>query len=143
MAWWRGGGQVGEAAGSLLQQAEDDDRVGLLQANEEAEEESGPQKMEAREPRRSGGRGGSGMAFGDALRDLESGRGGSEDEWGDAATGVQVKSDGTARYCRKVRDLLASSCFLADLRLSQCSRPKPDRAHHCSSCGHCVLKMDQ
>lgn len=25
----------------------------------------------------------------------------------------------------------------------QCQLYKPDRAHHCSSCGFCVLKMDQ
>lgn len=37
---------------------------------------------------------------------------------------VQVKSDGRPRNCRK------------------CGVWKPDRAHHCSSCGHCVLKMD-
>ena len=35
-----------------------------------------------------------------------------------------VKSDGKSRYCRK------------------CQCVKPDRAHHCSSCGRCVLKMD-
>eukprot|EP01028_Stygiella_incarcerata_P011381 TRINITY_DN642_c0_g1_i3.p2 TRINITY_DN642_c0_g1~~TRINITY_DN642_c0_g1_i3.p2 ORF type:complete len:116 (+),score=19.24 TRINITY_DN642_c0_g1_i3:628-975(+) len=32
--------------------------------------------------------------------------------------------DGSTRYCR--------ICLLE----------KPDRAHHCSSCGRCVLKMD-
>ncbi|BGP58270.1 palmitoyltransferase for Vac8p [Rhodotorula sphaerocarpa] len=37
---------------------------------------------------------------------------------------LQVKSDGTARFCRK------------------CNVPKPDRAHHCSSCRRCILKMD-
>ncbi|GAA6034779.1 hypothetical protein JCM8097_001165 [Rhodosporidiobolus ruineniae] len=37
---------------------------------------------------------------------------------------LQVKSDGTARFCRK------------------CNVYKPDRAHHCSSCRRCVLKMD-
>ncbi|GAA6006738.1 DHHC family palmitoyltransferase [Rhodotorula paludigena] len=37
---------------------------------------------------------------------------------------LQVKSDGSARFCRK------------------CNIPKPDRAHHCSSCRRCVLKMD-
>ncbi|GAA5957471.1 hypothetical protein JCM8115_001331 [Rhodotorula mucilaginosa] len=36
----------------------------------------------------------------------------------------QVKSDGSARFCRK------------------CNVPKPDRAHHCSACRRCVLKMD-
>ncbi|GAA5827044.1 hypothetical protein JCM3770_002452 [Rhodotorula araucariae] len=37
---------------------------------------------------------------------------------------MQVKSDGSMRFCRK------------------CNVPKPDRAHHCSSCRRCVLKMD-
>ncbi|KDE07225.1 hypothetical protein MVLG_02448 [Microbotryum lychnidis-dioicae p1A1 Lamole] len=41
-----------------------------------------------------------------------------------STTGVQVKSDGKQRWCRK------------------CRLPKPDRAHHCSSCRACVLKMD-
>ncbi|RKP38014.1 DHHC palmitoyltransferase-domain-containing protein [Dimargaris cristalligena] len=37
---------------------------------------------------------------------------------------VTVKFNGTKRYCRK------------------CNMPKPDRAHHCSVCQVCVLKMD-
>ncbi|BGP11567.1 palmitoyltransferase for Vac8p [Rhodotorula toruloides] len=37
---------------------------------------------------------------------------------------LQVKSDGSVRFCRK------------------CNVRKPDRAHHCSSCRRCVLKMD-
>ncbi|GAA6013796.1 hypothetical protein JCM11491_005102 [Sporobolomyces phaffii] len=37
---------------------------------------------------------------------------------------LQVKSDGTQRFCRK------------------CNILKPDRAHHCSTCQRCVLKMD-
>ncbi|ORX85493.1 zf-DHHC-domain-containing protein [Basidiobolus meristosporus CBS 931.73] len=37
---------------------------------------------------------------------------------------VTVKNDGTKRYCRK------------------CRVEKPDRAHHCSACQECVLKMD-
>ncbi|GAA5930042.1 DHHC family palmitoyltransferase [Sporobolomyces koalae] len=37
---------------------------------------------------------------------------------------MQVKSDGTKRFCRK------------------CNILKPDRAHHCSTCQRCVLKMD-
>ncbi|RMZ88489.1 hypothetical protein DV736_g4289, partial [Chaetothyriales sp. CBS 134916] len=37
---------------------------------------------------------------------------------------VTVSSRGAARYCKK------------------CHCPKPDRAHHCSTCGRCVLKMD-
>ncbi|RMZ85555.1 hypothetical protein DV737_g579, partial [Chaetothyriales sp. CBS 132003] len=39
-------------------------------------------------------------------------------------TTVTVSSRGGARYCKK------------------CQCPKPDRAHHCSTCGRCVLKMD-
>jgi hypothetical protein len=36
----------------------------------------------------------------------------------------QVTRKGKIRYCR------------------QCHCLKPDRSHHCSACGHCVLKMD-
>ncbi|SMR48581.1 unnamed protein product [Zymoseptoria tritici ST99CH_1E4] len=39
-------------------------------------------------------------------------------------TSVTAKSDGKQRFCKK------------------CQCIKPDRAHHCSSCGKCVLKMD-
>lgn len=37
---------------------------------------------------------------------------------------LTVKSTGQARFCKK------------------CQAPKPDRTHHCSACGRCVLKMD-
>lgn len=37
---------------------------------------------------------------------------------------VTVKNNGERRYCRK------------------CDSEKPDRTHHCSMCGECVLKMD-
>jgi len=37
---------------------------------------------------------------------------------------VTVKNNGEQRFCRK------------------CDFEKPDRTHHCSMCGHCVLKMD-
>ncbi|KAF4506744.1 hypothetical protein G6O67_006798 [Ophiocordyceps sinensis] len=41
------------------------------------------------------------------------------------ASSLTVKSsNGQMRYCKK------------------CQARKPDRAHHCSSCGRCVLKMD-
>lgn len=36
---------------------------------------------------------------------------------------VPVKSNGEKRWCRK------------------CWAPKPERAHHCSDCDRCVLKM--
>lgn len=39
-------------------------------------------------------------------------------------TSFTVKSTGTPRFCKK------------------CNAPKPDRAHHCSTCQKCVLKMD-
>ncbi|RMZ75242.1 hypothetical protein DV738_g5578, partial [Chaetothyriales sp. CBS 135597] len=39
-------------------------------------------------------------------------------------TTVTVSSRGGARFCKK------------------CQCPKPDRTHHCSTCGRCVLKMD-
>ena len=37
---------------------------------------------------------------------------------------VEKKRFGGMRFCRR------------------CDRFKPDRTHHCSNCGHCVLKMD-
>ncbi|THV53571.1 hypothetical protein BGAL_0047g00230 [Botrytis galanthina] len=40
------------------------------------------------------------------------------------ATNFTVKSNGELRYCKK------------------CQARKPDRTHHCSTCGICVLKMD-
>jgi hypothetical protein len=49
----------------------------------------------------------------------------SEPRDGDAyANVVTVKADGGARFCKK------------------CQARKPDRAHHCSTCRRCVLKMD-
>ncbi|CZT08406.1 probable palmitoyltransferase PFA3 [Rhynchosporium agropyri] len=41
-----------------------------------------------------------------------------------AATSFTVKSNGELRFCKK------------------CQARKPDRAHHCSTCKTCVLKMD-
>ncbi|KAK0720346.1 Palmitoyltransferase PFA3 [Lasiosphaeris hirsuta] len=41
-----------------------------------------------------------------------------------ATTSFTVKSNGELRFCKK------------------CQARKPDRAHHCSSCRRCVLKMD-
>ncbi|OWO97357.1 hypothetical protein B2J93_8138 [Marssonina coronariae] len=41
-----------------------------------------------------------------------------------AATNFTVKSNGELRFCKK------------------CQARKPDRAHHCSTCKTCVLKMD-
>jgi hypothetical protein len=37
---------------------------------------------------------------------------------------IQAKRDGTPRFCNK------------------CLNFKPDRTHHCSSCGHCILRFD-
>lgn len=41
-----------------------------------------------------------------------------------SATSLTVKSNGEMRFCKK------------------CQARKPDRAHHCSTCRRCVLKMD-
>ncbi|KAI1907593.1 palmitoyltransferase for Vac8p [Ophidiomyces ophidiicola] len=41
-----------------------------------------------------------------------------------AYNALTVSSTGGTRYCKK------------------CQSPKPDRAHHCSTCKRCVLKMD-
>ncbi|KAK5117760.1 hypothetical protein LTR85_008735 [Meristemomyces frigidus] len=46
------------------------------------------------------------------------------DERREGMTMVTAKSSGQPRYCKK------------------CQCTKPDRTHHCSSCGQCVLKMD-
>ncbi|QUC22429.1 uncharacterized protein UV8b_06670 [Ustilaginoidea virens] len=43
---------------------------------------------------------------------------------GPCAASFTVKSNGEIRYCKK------------------CQARKPDRAHHCSTCRRCVLKMD-
>jgi len=38
---------------------------------------------------------------------------------------LMVKSNGAKRWCKK------------------CNGPKPDRSHHCSSCGRCVLRVSR
>ncbi|EFW99734.1 dhhc zinc finger membrane protein [Grosmannia clavigera kw1407] len=43
---------------------------------------------------------------------------------GNSHAGITVKSNGELRFCKK------------------CQARKPDRAHHCSTCRRCVLKMD-
>ena len=37
---------------------------------------------------------------------------------------VMAKRNGQPRFCRK------------------CSKPKPDRTHHCSMCGRCIIRLD-
>jgi hypothetical protein len=37
---------------------------------------------------------------------------------------VELKTDGSSRFCKK------------------CDVDKPDRCHHCSICGRCILKFD-
>lgn len=64
------------------------------------------------------GGGGGGGAY-EGLPTYEDGDDGRE-----GMTMVTGKSDGQPRYCKK------------------CQCTKPDRTHHCSSCGQCVLKMD-
>ncbi|TKA23215.1 hypothetical protein B0A50_07608 [Salinomyces thailandicus] len=49
---------------------------------------------------------------------------GVEQGWSENMTLVTAKSSGKPRFCKKCR------CV------------KPDRTHHCSTCGQCVLKMD-
>jgi len=151
MCYLRGGGRVGElrGAGKLgARRPDDKERAaaeGLLRPEEDTEEDDRPLKMQARDAGSRDRPGGAGLGVMDALRELEGGRRGAEDEWGDTPSGVQVKSDGTVRYCRKVRSALAlypASPSLTSLG-EQCATFKPDRAHHCSSCGYCVLKMDQ
>jgi hypothetical protein len=48
----------------------------------------------------------------------------SNDEAGSGNASVTVKENGRQRFCQK------------------CEFLKPDRAHHCSICQRCILKMD-
>ena len=41
----------------------------------------------------------------------------------------------TLREIRDVRNKMSKIC-------NKCDCAKPPRSHHCSTCGHCVLKMD-
>lgn len=41
-----------------------------------------------------------------------------------------------------LQDALASSPFQPKHWCNKCDAPKPERTHHCSFCGRCVLKMD-
>lgn len=92
-----------------------------------------PIKLEPRAPTIQSGPRGSGLDFASALRSLDDNLPldkEHQDEWGDRerdranVEAVQVKADGSRRWCRK------------------CDVPKPDRAHHCSACETCVYKMD-
>ncbi|GAA5906308.1 hypothetical protein JCM5296_000311 [Sporobolomyces johnsonii] len=136
MAYWRGGGVV-PGAGEWKRQDDEarleqpegvKNEVGrfVLGAEDEDEEEEVAREAEQ------------GDREDQALLEGDVGRGNGE--WGPAAGGagqgmaqggrlrprraLQVKSDGGARFCRK------------------CNVYKPDRAHHCSSCRRCILKMD-
>ena len=66
---------------------------------------------------------------------------------------LMAKANGKVRFCRKVSLLRAcntSRRAVATCRTNssncpshaQCNLVKPDRAHHCSTCGYCILKMD-
>lgn len=72
---------------------------------EDGEDQTRPVKLQARA---ADARSRAGSGLGDMLRELEEGRA------DDAYKGVQVKSDGTARYCRKV----CRGCFQ-----TRCVRP--------------------
>jgi hypothetical protein len=54
---------------------------------------------------------------------------------------LTAKADGSVRYCRKVRGGPCLPPRLSAESISQCQSVKPDRAHHCSICNHCVLLM--
>lgn len=141
MAWWVGGGRVG---GKRKDEEKGKEGAPLL-GEEEDEEGVGEVKVERMRGR--GGRKGvrreeeGGIDFGEAMRELE-----EEDESGERRERVQVKSDGGGRFCRKVSLLWRrweGARMVLMQRGVQCQLDKPDRAHHCSSCGYCVLKMDQ
>ncbi|GAA5908966.1 hypothetical protein JCM8208_007129 [Rhodotorula glutinis] len=118
MAYWRGGGIV-PGAGDYKRSDEEarvadegvkaDVETFLLGRGSSEEEETGARAEGAIETER--------LLEGEEVGRTRPGR-------GQARRMLQVKSDGTARFCRK------------------CNVPKPDRAHHCSSCRRCVLKMD-
>ncbi|BGP43666.1 palmitoyltransferase for Vac8p [Rhodotorula kratochvilovae] len=120
MAYWRGGGVV-PGAGDY-KRADDEAQVahdGLMGDVEtfvlgrrNGEMAVGRDEAEAEVE---------GLLAGEERRD-EAGLEGSPR--GGRTKALQVKSDGSVRFCRK------------------CNVPKPDRAHHCSSCRRCVLKMD-
>ncbi|GAA5863523.1 hypothetical protein JCM8547_007274 [Rhodosporidiobolus lusitaniae] len=120
MAYWRGGGVV-PGAGEWKRRDEEEqlegrdtlkDEVGRFVLGAEGEGEDGREvgEEEEREAREEEG--------------LLAGQEGREKGEVRRPKTMQVKSDGTARFCRK------------------CNVFKPDRAHHCSSCKRCVLKMD-
>ncbi|GAA5916495.1 hypothetical protein JCM6882_001739 [Rhodosporidiobolus microsporus] len=123
MAYWRGGGVVPGAGGWKRRDEEEEleapgaakGEVGRFVLGEEGEEE----EEQVDEERENEAREEEALLEGDAERDGSPARRG-----GGRAQMLQVKSDGTRRFCRK------------------CNTFKPDRAHHCSSCRRCVLKMD-
>ncbi|OZJ03517.1 hypothetical protein BZG36_03421 [Bifiguratus adelaidae] len=49
------------------------------------------------------------------------------------------KADGQAE---NVRDKPRSNLSISNRWCFECNREKPDRAHHCSVCGVCILRMD-
>ncbi|KAK4539129.1 hypothetical protein LTR36_001459 [Oleoguttula mirabilis] len=61
---------------------------------------------------------------GDDDEESAAGAGQQHDGRREGMTMVTAKSSGQPRYCKK------------------CACTKPDRTHHCSTCGQCVLKMD-
>ncbi|BGP27810.1 palmitoyltransferase PFA3 [Rhodotorula toruloides] len=101
MAYWRGGGVVPGAA--EWKRGDDEARVASVGVKRELRGFFAEREEDAGED--------------EGLLEAEEGARGRRRT-------LQVKSDGSVRFCRK------------------CNIPKPDRAHHCSSCGRCVLKMD-
>ncbi|GAA5834539.1 hypothetical protein JCM11251_007035 [Rhodosporidiobolus azoricus] len=126
MAYWRGGGIV-PGAGQWKKRDEEAalERDGA--GREEVERFVLGLEEEERGEEEGGAGGGEREEEEEGLLQREAGREGASsrrDYGGRRPQTLQVKSDGTQRFCRK------------------CNTFKPDRAHHCSSCRRCVLKMD-
>ena len=49
---------------------------------------------------------------------------------------LTAKGNGRPRFCRKVRRRREAPLT------RQCAAYKPDRSHHCSTCGRCTLQLD-
>ncbi|GAA6021575.1 hypothetical protein JCM10207_005072 [Rhodosporidiobolus poonsookiae] len=118
MAYWRGGGIV-PGAGEW-KRADEEAQLGREGLKDEVErfvldDEEDDEREVEEEPAEG------------ATREEEALLGGQGQAGGGGDSrprALQVKSDGKPRFCRK------------------CNTFKPDRAHHCSSCRRCVLKMD-
>jgi hypothetical protein len=68
---------------------------------------------------------------------------GDDDELGLREALISDDDFSPNKWCRKcwVSIFVRSSCFKLLICVTSQQAPKPERAHHCSICGRCVLKM--